>query len=230
MGKNLLVGQSGGPSPVINSSLYGVVYEARNSNQFDHVYGMVHGIEGFSEGKYLDFDKALPGTELELLKTTPCSYLGSCRYMLPDSLDDPIYPKLFELFEKLDLYCLMYIGGNDSMDTVSKLSRYAKRVGSDIIVLGVPKTIDNDLVLTDHTPGFGSAAKYIATTVREIVTDATVFQWKALCFCEIMGRNAGWLTAASALARRFEGDSPDLIYLPENNFDIEDFFKQIEKL
>lgn len=176
MAKNLLVGQSGGPSPVINSSLFGVVSEARNSNQFENIYGMVNGIEGFSNASYLNFAEALPGDELDLLKTTPCSYLGTCRFMLPEDLSDPIYPKLFDLFKKLEIYCVLYIGGNDSMDTVSKLSRYAQKVGSDIIVLGVPKTIDNDLVMTDHTPGFGSAAKYVATSVREIVTDATVFE------------------------------------------------------
>lgn len=229
MGKNLLVGQSGGPSSVINSSLFGVVSAARSAIEIDKVFGMVNGIEGFASDKILDFDDALPGDKLNLLTTTPASYLGSCRYMLPQNLEDPIFPKLFELFEKYDIGYFLYIGGNDSMDTVSKISRYAKKVGSNIVVLGIPKTIDNDLVLTDHTPGFGSAAKYVASSVREITTDATVFEIPSVVVVEIMGRHAGWLTAASVLARRFDGDSPDLIYLPETDFDLDDFYKSLEE-
>ena len=228
--KNLIVGQSGGPTAVINSSLYGVVKTALDSNEIDKVYGMQNGIEGFLKGTILDFEEALPGDKLELIKTTPGAYLGSCRYMLPDDLDDETYPKLFEKLEELEIAYFLYNGGNDSMDTVSKISRYAERVGSDIKVLGVPKTIDNDLVMTDHTPGFPSAARYVANTVREIVTDASVYETPAVTIIEIMGRHAGWLTAASVLARRFEGDAPYLIYLPEVDFDLDDFVKRVEAL
>lgn len=228
--KNLIVGQSGGPTAVINSSLYGVVKTAIDSPEVGKVYGMENGIEGFLKGTILDFEEALPGDKLELLKTTPGAYLGSCRYMLPDDLDDETYPKLFAKLEELEIGYFLYNGGNDSMDTVSKISRYAEAHGSDIKVLGVPKTIDNDLVMTDHTPGFASAAKYVANTVREIVTDASVYETPAVTIVEIMGRHAGWLTAASALARRFEGDAPYLIYLPETDFDLDDFVKRVETL
>ena len=164
--KNLIVGQSGGPTAVINSSLYGVVSEGLRQDSIGTVYGMINGIEGFLAGRILDFQEALPGLELEKLKTTPGAYLGSCRYKLPESLEDPVYPALFQKFEELNIGYFFYIGGNDSMDTVSKLSRYAEKTGSDIRVIGEPKTIDNDLIMTDHTPGFGSAARYVASTVR----------------------------------------------------------------
>ena len=155
--KNLIVGQSGGPTAVINSSLYGVVSEGmRHPEAIEHVYGMINGIEGFLNGTVLDFAEALPGEKLDGLKVTPGAYLGSCRYKLPESLEDPVYPRLFKKFEEMNIGCFFYIGGNDSMDTVSKLSRYAAQTGSDIRILGEPKTIDNDLVHTDHTPGFGS--------------------------------------------------------------------------
>ncbi len=226
--KNLIAGQSGGPTAVINSSLYGVVSEARRHNDvIGQVYGMVNGIEGFLEGRTLNFDEALPGDELEGLKVTPGAYLGSCRCKLPESLDDPMYPEIFRRFEAMNIGWFFYIGGNDSMDTVSKLSRYAEKIGSDIRVIGEPKTIDNDLVLTDHTPGYGSAARYVAETVREIVLDANVYEKKAVTIIEIMGRHAGWLTAAAALARRHENDNPVLIYLPETDFDQEAFLAKV---
>lgn len=199
--KNLIVGQSGGPTAVINSSLYGVVSEGlAHSDEIGHVYGMVNGIEGFLAGRILDFEEALPGEKLSYLKHTPGAYLGSCRYKLPESLEDPVYPELFRKFEEMNIGWFFYIGGNDSMDTVSKLSRYAAKVGSSIRVIGEPKTIDNDLIHTDHTPGFGSAARYVASTVREITLDANVYEKKSVTIIEIMGRHAGWLTAASALA------------------------------
>ena len=227
--KNLIVGQSGGPTEVINSSLYGVVSEAlAHPEEIEHVYGMVNGIEGFLNGTTLEFTEALPGEKLEMLKNTPGAYLGSCRYKLPESLDDEVYPKLFAKFEEMNIGYFFYIGGNDSMDTVSKLSRYAEKVGSDIIVLGEPKTVDNDLVLTDHTPGFGSAARYVATTVREITIDANVYEKKSVTIIEIMGRHAGWLTAASVLARKYVGDNPLLIYLPEVAFDENEFLAKVE--
>ena len=228
--KNLIVGQSGGPTAVINSSLYGVVSEGlRHPEQIQHIYGMVNGIEGFLAGTVLDFATALPGSSLEKLKTTPGAYLGSCRYKLPESLEDPVYPRLFQKFREMNIGWFFYIGGNDSMDTVSKLSRYAAQTGSDIRIIGEPKTIDNDLVHTDHTPGFGSAARYVASTVREITIDANVYEKKSVTIVEIMGRHAGWLTAASALARKYKGDNPLLIYLPETTFDQDAFLKAVEK-
>ena len=236
MKKNVIVGQSGGPTAVINASLYGVVYEALNREDvFGTVYGMVNGIEGFLNGKVMDMEPLEQSGELELIRTTPGSYLGSCRYKLPEDLNDEVYPKLFEKFAEYGIGYFFYIGGNDSMDTVSKLSRYAEKVVSDIRFMGIPKTIDNDLVMTDHTPGYGSAAKYVASTVREISLDASVYDnKKSVTIVEIMGRNAGWLTAASALARKYEGDNPVLIYLPETAFDperfIEDAAKAMEKV
>ena len=227
--KNLIVGQSGGPTAVINSSLYGVVSEGLLQDSIGHVYGMVNGIEGFLAGRVLDFQEVFKGNDLEKLKTTPGAYLGSCRYKLPEDLNDPIYPQLFQKFEELDIGYFFYIGGNDSMDTVSKLSRYAEKINSPIRVIGEPKTIDNDLVLTDHTPGFGSAARYVASTVREIVTDANVYETKSVTIVEIMGRHAGWLTAAGALARKYTGDNPLLIYLPETAFDQEAFLSKVQE-
>lgn len=227
--KNLIVGQSGGPTAVINSSLYGVVSEGiAHSDEIGEVYGMVNGIEGFLEDRILNFREALPGEQLDYLKHTPGAYLGSCRYKLPESLEDPVYPLLFQKFEEMNIGWFFYIGGNDSMDTVSKLSRYAAKTGSSIRVIGEPKTIDNDLVHTDHTPGYGSAAKYVASTVREITLDASVYEKKSVTIIEIMGRHAGWLTAVSALARKYKGDNPFFIYLPESAFDTEKFLKDVE--
>ena len=231
MKKSVIVGQSGGPTALINASLYGVVREAlKQEEAFDKVYGMINGIEGFLNGQIMDMKPLEKSGELELIRTTPGSYLGSCRYKLPEELDDPVYGKLFERFEEYGIGCFFYIGGNDSMDTVSKLSRWAKKHGSDIRFIGVPKTIDNDLVNTDHTPGYGSAAKYVATTVREIGVDASVYDnKKSVTIVEIMGRHAGWLTAAGVLARKFDGDNPVLIYLPETAFDPERFIKDVER-
>ena len=230
MKKNAIVGQSGGPTAVINASLYGVVYEALNREDvFGNVYGMINGIEGFLHDQLMDMKPLDTSGELELIKTTPGSYLGSCRYKLPEDLSDTVYPKLFEKFEKYNIGYFFYIGGNDSMDTVSKLSRYAASINSDIRFMGLSKTIDNDLVLTDHTPGFGSAAKYVASTVREIAIDASVYDNKqSVTIVEIMGRHAGWLTAASALARKFKNDNPVLIYLPEVAFDQDAFIEKIK--
>lgn len=226
--KNLLVGQSGGPTAVINASLYGVVKAALASSEIDHVYGMVNGIEGMLQDHTIDLGDSLSEEELELLKLTPAAYLGSCRYKLPESLTDAFYETIFEKFRRMEIGYFLYIGGNDSMDTVSKLSRYAAHHGSDIRFIGIPKTIDNDLIQTDHTPGYGSAAKYVAASVREIALDASVYQQKAVTIVELMGRHAGWLTAASALARKFEGDNPVLIYLPEADFELEQFAKDLK--
>lgn len=231
MKKNVIVGQSGGPTAVINSSLYGVVYEAlRQKEQIGTVYGMINGIEGFLADTIMDMDSVEQSGELELIKTTPGSFLGSCRYKLPEDLKDDVYPLLFKKFEEYSIGYFFYIGGNDSMDTVSKLSRYAAISGSEICFIGIPKTIDNDLVLTDHTPGFGSAAKYVASTVREIAIDASVYDnKKSVTIVEIMGRHAGWLTAASVLARKFENDNPVLIYLPESAFNTDTFIEDVKK-
>lgn len=229
--KNMIVGQSGGPTAVINGSLYGVVSEGfKHPESIEHVYGMINGIEGFLSNQIMDMHPLLKNGDLELIRTTPGSYLGSCRYKLPEDLNDPVYPELFQKFEDYNIGYFFYIGGNDSMDTVSKLSRYAAKIQSPIRVIGVPKTIDNDLVETDHTPGFGSAAKFVATTVREIAIDASVYDNKnSVTIVEIMGRHAGWLTAASALARKFEGDNPVLIYLPEVAFNQEEFLEKVKK-
>jgi 6-phosphofructokinase 1 len=224
MKKNILVGQSGGPTAVINASLYGVVTEGMDHlDHIDHVYGMVNGIEGFLKDTYLDLSDGLTQKELDLIKLTPAAYLGSCRYKLPKDLTSPFYPTLFRKLEALDIGYFLYIGGNDSMDTVSKLSRYAAQIGSPIRFMGIPKTIDNDLMLTDHTPGYGSAAKYVASTVREICLDASVYQQQAVTIVELMGRGAGWLSAASVLARKYQQDNPLLIYLPEAPFDFKTF-------
>ena len=229
MKKNAIVGQSGGPTAVINASLYGVIKESMAREEIDRVYGMIHGIEGFMSGNYMELTEGLTSEEQELLKLTPSAYLGSCRYKLPDDLSSPFYPALFEKFRALNIGYFFYIGGNDSMDTVSKLSRYAEHQGSSIRFIGIPKTIDNDLAETDHTPGYGSAAKYVADTVREIVLDSSVYQQKSVTIIELMGRHAGWLTAASALARKFKGDNPLLIYLPEASFDFQQFASDVEK-
>lgn len=229
MKKNVIVGQSGGPTAVINASLYGVVYEALNREDVcGTVYGMVNGIEGFLQEHMIDMETLEKSGELEQIRTTPGAYLGSCRYKLPEDISDPVYEEVFQKFEQYNIGYFFYIGGNDSMDTVSKLSRYAQQTGSEIRFIGIPKTIDNDLVHTDHTPGFGSAAKYVASTVREIVLDASVYDnKKSVTIVEIMGRHAGWLTAAGALARKYEGDNPLLIYLPETAFDPERFIEDV---
>lgn len=231
MKKNVIVGQSGGPTAVINASLYGVVYEAlMQKEQIGTVYGMINGIEGFLADTIMNMNSVEQSGELELIKTTPGSFLGSCRYKLPEDLKDDVYPLLFKKFEEYSIGYFFYIGGNDSMDTVSKLSRYAAISGSEICFIGIPKTIDNDLVLTDHTPGFGSAAKYVASTVREIAIDASVYDnKKSVTIVEIMGRHAGWLTAASVLARKFENDNPVLIYLPESVFNTDTFIEDVKK-
>ena len=225
--KNLLVGQSGGPTAVINSSLCGIINEVKAQNQIDKVYGMVNGIEGFLKDNIVDLNM-LTNEELELLKTTPAAYLGSCRYKLPKDFTDETYKILFDKFQSQNIGYVLYIGGNDSMDTVDKLSTYANEIGQDIKFIGVPKTIDNDLMGTDHTPGFGSAAKFVANTVRNIAYDAEVYDKESVTIVEIMGRHAGWLTAASVIAREKCNDNPLLIYLPESDFSLTKFFDDIK--
>ena len=226
--KNLVIGQSGGPTAVINASLYGAVKAFRESGTDGPGLGMINGIEGFLADHVMDLSTDLSEEELELLKLPPAAYLGSCRYKLPADLESEVYPAIFDNFREMNIGYFLYVGGNDSMDTVDKLSRYAEKIGSNVKFIGIPKTIDNDLVNTDHTPGFGSAAKYVASTVREIAVDASVYDnKKSVTIVEIMGRHAGWLTAASALARKFEGDNPVLIYLPEVAFDTERFIQDV---
>ena len=230
---NAVVGQSGGPSVAINSSLAGVFKGAAKNPAIDKVYGMVNGLQGLlNESLTLLTDQITSDEDLELLRRTPASFLGSCRYKLPKLEDgSEVFEKVISILNKYDIKYFFYIGGNDSMDTVMKLSNYAKANGiTDIKFVGVPKTIDNDLVATDHTPGFGSAAKYIATTVKEISRDSYVYDTYSVTIIEIMGRNAGWLTAASALARGNDMDAPDLIYLPECNFDFDKFIADVKKV
>lgn len=235
MGKkrNIIVGQSGGPTAVINSSLAGV-YKTAKERGFHKVYGMLHGIEGFLDEMYVDLSTQIHSDmDIELLKRTPSAFLGSCRFKLPEIHENPeIYEKIFSIMNKLEIEVFIYIGGNDSMDTIKKLSDYAIVKGHEQKFLGVPKTIDNDLALTDHTPSFGSAAKYIAASTKEVIRDAMGLSYKRkmITIMEIMGRNAGWLTGATALAKTEDCCGPDLIYLPEIPFDVDRFLKKCSDL
>ena len=230
---NVVVGQSGGPTAVINSSVAGV-YAAAKKLGVKKVYGMVHGIEGFLEDKICDLDEYLADEAgIELLKRTPSAFLGSCRFKMPKiEGHEDVYEKVFDIMEKHDIECLFYCGGNDSMDTVKMLSDYAAAHGKNQRFVGVPKTIDNDLPITDHCPGYGSAAKYIATSLKEIIRDNASFGVKkpTVCIVEIMGRNAGWLTAAAALSRGSDCVGPDAIYLPEKVFDMDAFMAKVKEL
>ena len=227
--KNIIVGQSGGPTAAINSSLAGVIKAGADSEKIGKVYGMINGIAGMLEGKILDLDELSHNDEkLKLLQKTPSSYLGSCRYKMPKD-DKTVFEKIFKVLKEYNIGYFFYIGGNDSMDTVDKLSQYAKEHNEDIKFVGVAKTIDNDLPEMDHTPGFGSAAKYIAATVREVALDASVYATKSVEIIEIMGRDAGWLAASAALAT-VGGAGPDLIYFPEKEFSIDKFYNDIEEV
>ncbi len=230
---NIIVGQSGGPTAVINSSIAGVYKKAKELG-YEHVYGMVNGIEGFLNENIIDLDEYLNNEEnFELLKRTPSAFLGSCRYKLPKFESDPeTYKKIFDILEKYEIDSLLYTGGNDSMDTVKMLSDYAKENNKKQTFFGVPKTIDNDLPITDHCPGYGSCAKYIATSLKEIIRDNESFNKSRLtvCIVEIMGRHAGWLTAAAALAKDDNCNGVDAIYLPEDTFDLDEFLKLINDL
>ena len=232
MKRNCIIGQSGGPTIAINASLAGIIHRAKSSEEFDNVYGMINGIKGLLEGRYMDLlEEFDDGDKINALKQTPAMYLGSCRYKLPTFQDDEdTYVKLFKILKELEITDFFYIGGNDSMDTVMKLDDYAKYINSDIHFIGIPKTIDNDLMGTDHTPGFGSAAKYVASSILEVVHDSLIYQLKSVTIIEIMGRNAGWLTAAAALARNEYNEAPDLIYLPEVVFDKEKFLEDIREV
>ncbi len=230
---NIVVGQSGGPTAVINSSLAGV-FSAAKALGVKKIYGMHHGIQGFLNEDLIDISEYVKDDkDVELLKRTPSAFLGSCRYKLPKiEGNEEVYDKIFEILEKYDIECLFYIGGNDSMDTIKMLSDYAAMKGKSQRFMGVPKTIDNDLPITDHCPGYGSAAKYIATSMKEIIRDNESFgvEKPTVTIVEIMGRHAGWLTAAAALSRGEDCDGPDMIYLPEVTFDVDDFVERVKKL
>ena len=230
---NVIVGQSGGPTAAINSSLAGV-YRTAKDRGAKKVYGMLHGVQGLLQERYIDLSEHIK-TELdaELLKRTPAAFLGSCRYKLPEIHEDKaVYEKIFKILDKLDIEAFIYIGGNDSMDTIKKLSDYAIITGHPTRFVGCPKTIDNDLALTDHTPGYGSAAKYIGTSLKEIIRDGFCLEYPKglVTIVEIMGRNAGWLTGAAALSQGEDCDGPDLIYLPEITFDLHQFSDKVKQL
>ncbi|WP_054743163.1 6-phosphofructokinase [Cellulosilyticum ruminicola] len=229
---NCIIGQSGGPTAAINASLSGVLQCILENGLYDKVYGMVNGIEGLLQGKYLDLSSIFTTKEsLDKLTNTPAMYLGSCRFKLPTcEHSEDVYTILFDFFETHHITTVFYIGGNDSMDTVLKLSAYAKENNKEINVIGIPKTIDNDLPITDHTPGFGSAAKYVATSLLEIAHDTYIYNIPSVTIVEIMGRNAGWLTAAAALARTEYSPAPDLIYLPEVPFNMERFIEDVKEI
>ena len=224
-----IIGQSGGPTSVINASAYGVIRTALDSEAITKVYGAEHGIKGVLNDRLIDMSQE-DASELELLLYTPSSALGSCRYKIADpDVDDTDYRRILEVFQKHDVRYFFYNGGNDSMDTCNKISKYMQKVGYECRVMGVPKTIDNDLFGTDHCPGFSSAAKYIATSCMEVYQDARVYDTGMICIIEIMGRHAGWLTAASGLASAM-GAGPDLIYLPETDFEMDKFLDEVQKV
>ena len=231
---NAVVGQSGGPTAAINATLSGVIrgaLDAKREGVIDTLYGMRNGIEGFLNENLINLTEIFADeSKLVTLEATPSAALGSCRKKMKSPEDDPdTYARLIEIFKKYDIRYFFYIGGNDSMDTVSKLSKYAANHDYEMRVVGVPKTIDNDLMATDHTPGFGSAAKFVATTMKEILRDVSVYSMKAVTIVEVMGRDAGWLTASAALPVVSGGMGPDLIYLPEVSFDADEFIASINK-
>ncbi len=231
--KNCMVAQSGGPTAAINASLAGVIAGVAESSMYHTVYGSLNGITGILNNDFINLTELMgqDPDNLTRLAQTPAMYLGSCRYKLPDYLDDDsAYVFIFKQFADYNIEAFFYIGGNDSMDTVLKLSEYGRRTGSPVRIIGIPKTIDNDLCETDHTPGFGSAAKYIASSLLEIAHDTFIYAVKSVTIVEIMGRDAGWLTAASALARNGYNTAPHLIYLPEVPFDSEDFLLDVKRL
>lgn len=229
---NAIVGQSGGPTTAINATLAGVISGAMSSEHIGKVYGMKNGIDGLLADNVIELNPYFnERADFERLKRTPAAALGSCRKKLPRENDEKYeetFERIIEIFKKYDIRYFFYIGGNDSMDTVAKLSKYTNECGYEVRVIGVPKTIDNDLLGTDHTPGFGSAAKYISVTMQEMLRDTAVYTVKAVTIVEIMGRDAGWLTASSALGRLLELPYPDLVYLPERDFNMEEFFEDLQ--
>ena len=231
--KNCIVAQSGGPTAAINASLAGVIQGVFSSEEFHTIYGSLNGILGILNHRIMNLterSQSIPHF-IDLLKTSPAMYLGSCRYKLPEVQDDPApYQAIFDFFEEMNIHAFFYIGGNDSMDTVMKLGHYGASIGSPVSIIGIPKTIDNDLCITDHTPGYGSAAKFVASSLLEIAHDTFIYAVKSVTIVEIMGRDAGWLTAAAALARNDYSTAPHLIYLPEVAFSKDAFIHDVEAL
>ena len=224
-----IIGQSGGPTSVINASAYGAIKTALENENVTRVLGALNGIRGVLDDNLIDMAKEDP-KELALMKHTPSSALGSCRYKLKDpNVDDTDYQRILEIFKKYDVRYFFYNGGNDSMDTCNKISKYCLKHGYECRVMGIPKTIDNDLAGTDHCPGFASAAKYIATSTMEVYCDSRVYDTGMITIIECMGRHAGWLTAAAALAS-VNGNGPDLIYVPEVDFDLDTFTARVKEI
>ncbi len=228
---NIAIAQSGGPTCAINASLVGVFKQGLLTEEIDAIFGSINGIEGIINDELINLKSVIRTNEdMELLRQTPSTVLGSCRYKLPSVEEgEAIYEKIYRCFEKHRIEIFIYIGGNDSMDTVVKLSDYLASIGSDIRVIGVPKTIDNDLPVTDHTPGFGSAAKYVAATVQEIIRDSSVYSIESVTIIEIMGRHSGWLAASSCILRANGEEAPHLIYLPESSFSPVQFIEDVRK-
>lgn len=228
---NIAVAQSGGPTIAINASLMGVFEEAIKNPQIDKIYGSLNGIEGIIGDNLVELNSLVKSAEdIELIKTTPSTVLGSCRYKMPSpAKDSTVYEKIIETFKKYDIGAFFYIGGNDSMDTTDKLSKYTASKNIDIKIIGIPKTIDNDLCYTDHTPGFGSAAKYLVTTMQEITRDSEVYDLKSVLIVEVMGRHAGWLTASTCVLHANGETAPHLIYLPEGEFTAEKFINDVKE-
>lgn len=228
---NIAVAQSGGPTCAINASLMGVFRESLKESSIDAIFGSINGIEGIIENHLVDLKSMITtNDEIELLKQTPSTVLGSCRYKLPDWREnEDIYKKIVATLKQRNIGAFFYIGGNDSMDTVNKLSEYFATIDLDVKIIGIPKTIDNDLCVTDHTPGFGSAAKYVATTMHEITRDSTVYSMPSVTVVEVMGRHAGWLTASSAVLHAMGETAPHLVYVPETDFSLERFLKDVRQ-
>lgn len=228
---NIAVAQSGGPTCAINASLVGVFRESLKEPTIDAIFGSINGVEGIIHDHLIDLKTMiLTNEDMELLRQTPSTVLGSCRYKLPDwQEDDAVYQQIVHCLKRRQIGAFFYIGGNDSMDTVQKLSAYFREKKLDIKVIGIPKTIDNDLCITDHTPGFGSAAKYVATTMQEIVRDSSVYSMPSITIVEIMGRHAGWLTASSAVLHAYGDPAPHLVYVPESHFSEKKFLRDVEQ-
>ena len=228
---NIAVAQSGGPTCAINASLVGVFKESLKEPGIDAIFGSVNGIEGLIQNHMIDLKTLIfTNDDMELLRQTPSTVLGSCRYKLPDRHEDAtVYEQILKTLEQRQIGAFFYIGGNDSMDTVQKLSAFLTERGSDIRIIGIPKTIDNDLCVTDHTPGFGSAAKYVAATMHEIIRDSSVYSIPSVTIVEIMGRHAGWLTASSAVLHQLGEAAPHLVYVPEADFSLEKFMRDVRQ-
>ena len=227
-GLNAIVGQSGGPTAAINATLAGVIRGAARLG-VPKLYGMENGISGLIDNRLVSLNHLFGAEEmLSVLELTPAAALGSCRFRLSDDFSDPVYERVFAQLEKYDIGYFFYIGGNDSMDTVAKLHRYAEEKGYPVSIIGIPKTIDNDLAFTDHAPGYGSCAKYVATVAYELARDVCVYNAPSVTILEVMGREAGWIGCAAGLSQHYFGCGCDLVYLPEGGFSAENFLHDIE--